>query len=190
MALPATRRAKSFSRIASVVLWDTISECLGYLRRAWRETCKPRIFSPTALPVAGSVLLIIPIAYLLGGQLRTIANTATNEGLRQSQGPEASHGAALAAKELTPAPTVSTSSQKSLKRGSQTPPAVTYVTRRPVTLRDSPRYAAAANTRIVPGTQVSVLATQGDWFKVKTQPKGSVGYIRREYLLPDNYTQY
>ena len=59
-----------------------------------------------------------------------------------------------------------------------------YVTRRAVSLRVEPRFAATAKAQIDAGTSISVLGAQGDWLKVKTRPSGAVGYVRKEYLVP------
>jgi hypothetical protein len=61
--------------------------------------------------------------------------------------------------------------------------AAAYKTRRPVSLREEPRFAATAKTQIEAGTSISVLEAQGDWFKVKTEPSAAVGYVRKEHLV-------
>ncbi len=176
--------------IASAVFQDTISDWLSGLRHAWQRTRKPQIFSPTALPVAASVLLILPIAYLLAVQDRTTTIPNPNVGLKPTRESVASENPALPLKELKPPPTADTGSRKIVKRDTAPAPAATYVTRRPTTLRESPRYAAPAKSQIVSGTQVSVIGSQGDWFKVKTESTGTVGYVRKEYLQPHKSAQY
>ena len=70
-------------------------------------------------------------------------------------------------------------------RKSEAPPrhAIDYKTRRIAPLRQEPRFAAAPTENIGPGTAISVLETKGDWLKVKTRPSGSVGYVRKEYVI-------
>jgi len=58
-----------------------------------------------------------------------------------------------------------------------------YKTRRVVSLREEPRYAASSKSQIGAGTSISVLEAKGDWVKVQTRLSGDVGYVRREYLV-------
>jgi len=66
---------------------------------------------------------------------------------------------------------------------------VPYKTRRRVSLREAPRFAAASVQEIDVGTQIRVLAMDGDWLKVKTQRSGITGYVRREYVAPSTVDQ-
>jgi len=66
---------------------------------------------------------------------------------------------------------------------------IAYKTRRMVSLREEPRFAATSKAQIGAGTSISVLESNGDWFKVKTRPSGAVGYVRKEYLIAQSSTR-
>jgi len=55
-------------------------------------------------------------------------------------------------------------------------------TARAAALKHEPRFAANAVEKIRLGTRVTVLRKERDWFKVKVQTSGNVGYLRKEYL--------
>jgi hypothetical protein len=70
------------------------------------------------------------------------------------------------------------------KKREEPPREVTaYKTRRVVPLREEPRFAATSKAQIGAGTSISVLESNGDWFKVRTRPSGATGYVRKEYLV-------
>jgi len=64
-----------------------------------------------------------------------------------------------------------------------------HKTRRVVPLREEPRFAAAKTEDLSAGTAVSIIESKGDWLKVKTGTSGSVGYLRKEYVMPLNGLQ-
>ena len=155
-------------------------------------TWEAKTFPKAALPVAGAVLLIIPIAYLLAGQGRTAAKPESNVAVKQTVETEASGDSSIAipANELKTPQSVGPKSQNVLKREARPARAATYVTRRAVPLREYPRYAATSTMQIQSGTKISVLESHGSWFKVETQPPGAVGYVRKEYLNAQSPAQY
>src|ERR1043166_7452102 len=61
---------------------------------------------------------------------------------------------------------------------------VDYRTLRITPTRQEPRFGASVIEEIEPGTVISVLETNGDWFKIKTRTTGNVGYVRKEYVTP------
>jgi hypothetical protein len=155
-------------------------------RRMWQITSKPQTFPLTLLAVAVVGLLIIPIGYFLLGHGR--APTQSN--------PIASIGAVIAKASIneeerpaTVGPTSPSSGLKSRKAvavaNRRRPPEhlITYKTRRAVAIREAPRFAATTKAQLAAGTSISVLEAKGDWFKVKTRPSGTVGYVRKEYLV-------
>jgi hypothetical protein len=62
----------------------------------------------------------------------------------------------------------------------------TYKTKHPLVLREGPRFAAASLQYIAGGTPISILATDGDWLKVKTPHSSATGYLRKEFVVPAN----
>jgi hypothetical protein len=175
---------------------DKISAWRNGMRRAWQMTWRPITIPKTALPVAGGVLLIIPIAYFLSGQGRTAAKSETNVSVthapvKQTLDREARGNSRLPANELKTPQSASTNNQQiGQKREARPARATTYVTRRVVPLREYPRYAAGAKTQIQSGARISVLESEGNWLKVETQPPGAVGYVRKEHLVAQNSAQY
>jgi len=59
---------------------------------------------------------------------------------------------------------------------------IDYKTLRTTPMRREPRFGAAVTEDIAPGTVISVLQINGDWFKIKTRMTGSIGYVRKEYV--------
>ena len=59
-----------------------------------------------------------------------------------------------------------------------------YVAQRMVTLREQPRFAASTLEEIPPGTRISVIAVEGDWFKVRTTHSPIAGFVRKEFVAP------
>src|SRR5215471_14306232 len=59
-----------------------------------------------------------------------------------------------------------------------------YKTIRITPLRQEPRFAAAITEDIDSGTVVTVFEVQGDWLKIKIGGVDSVGYVRKEYVVP------
>ncbi|HWH79639.1 MAG TPA: SH3 domain-containing protein [Candidatus Binatus sp.] len=169
------------------------SDWLDRLHRAWQVNWAPKAVPAGPLAVAAIVLVILPSAYLLSSdQGRTAAKPNPNAGWVRTSEPEieASGSAALPAKNLRPAQTIDVENRIAKQREARADRAVAYVTRRVVPLREGPRYAASPMTQIGAGTQIIVLETQGNWWRVRTQPTGEVGYLRKEYLVPQTSTQY
>ncbi|HZD40191.1 MAG TPA: hypothetical protein VE131_05680 [Terriglobales bacterium] len=57
-------------------------------------------------------------------------------------------------------------------------------TKRGITLRKEPRFAAATVEHIAGGISVRVLEVRGRWLKVKTAGDETAGFVRREFLSP------
>jgi len=150
---------------------------------------KPKTFPATALPVAVGGLLIIPIAYFLLGHGRAptdgnsvaavdVVITKSSIDAEERQAPVSPSRSF----DLKSRKTVAADYRNVRKREDPPGRAAAYKTRRLVSLREEPRFAASAKAQIAAGTSISVLEAKGDWFKVKTQPSGAVGYVRKEYL--------
>ena len=179
---------------------------LKRLRRTSPINWKAKTFSAAALPVAAAGLLLLPIGYFLLGDARTVSNPNTPvrwEGTFEP--PDVAEKARLpisvsktsaddedrSERGRTTPRLVEQRARKTVvpdsrnaKKGEGRPERVAgYVTRRTVTLREQPRYAATAKAEIGPGTAVSVLATQGNWLRVKSGQSGAIGYVRKEYLV-------
>jgi Bacterial SH3 domain len=175
----------------STLSTDCNSSGPSRFRRAWQITWKRKTFRATALPVAAVGLLMIAIAYFLLGHGRapTDSNSvaAVDAVITKSSIDDEEWGTPVS-------PSSRSSDLKSRKtadadyrnaRRREDPPGhvIAYKTRRAVSLREEPRFAATARAQIGPGTPITVLEAKGDWFKVKTQPSGAVGYVRKEYLV-------
>jgi len=61
-----------------------------------------------------------------------------------------------------------------------------YKTRHSLSLREEPRFASASLQQIDGGTHISILGTQGDWLKVRTQHSSAIGFLRKEFVIPAN----
>jgi hypothetical protein len=61
-----------------------------------------------------------------------------------------------------------------------------YKTKRSLSLRKEPRFAAASLQQVAEGTHMSVLGVSGNWLKVKSEYSGAVGYLRKEFLITAN----
>ena len=157
--------------------------------RAWQIIWKPKTFPATALSVAVVGLLIISIAYILLGHGRapTDGNSvaAVDAVITKSSIDDEERRAPVSPTRALELKSRKTPDHYLNARRHEDPPrrAAAYKTRRSVSLREEPRFAASAKARIVAGTSINVLEAKGDWFKVKTQPSGAVGYVRREYLV-------
>jgi hypothetical protein len=180
---------------------------LKWLRRKSVINWPAKAFPAGALPVAGAGLLLLPIGYLLLGHARTVSNPGT---ATRWEGTTAPADALEKARLSIPVGETSTDEDNRRESGDSAPQATGqktrkaalmenrnaagkgadqrelgagYVTRRTVALREEPRYAAKAKAQIGPGTSVSVLDTQGNWLRVKTRQSGTIGYVRKEYLV-------
>jgi len=168
---------------------DDKSSGPSWFRRAWQITWKPKTFPATSLSVAAVGLLIVPIAYFLLGHGR-----APTDGNSVAAVDAVITKSSIDAEErqapVSPSRSFDLKSRKTVAadyrnvRKREDPPgrAAAYKTRRSVSLREEPRFAATAKAQIAAGTSISVLEAQGDWFKVKTEPSAAVGYVRKEYL--------
>jgi len=168
---------------------DCKSSRPSWFLRAWQIMWKPKTFPATALPVAVGGLLIIPIAYFLLGHGRAptdgnsvaavdVVITKSSIDAEERQAPVSPSRSF----DLKSRKTVAADYRNVRKREDPPGRAAAYKTRRLVSLREEPRFAASAKAQIAAGTSISVLEAKGDWFKVKTQPLGAVGYVRKEYL--------
>ncbi len=170
---------------------DDKSSGPSWFRRAWHITWKPKTFPATSLSVAAVGLLIVPIAYfLLGhGHAPTGGNSvaAVDAVITKSSIDDEEYRAPVSptprALELKSRKAPDANYRNARRREDPPRRAAAYKTRRPVSLREEPRFAATAKTQIEAGTSISVLETQGDWFKVKTEPSAAVGYVRKEHLV-------
>jgi len=180
---------------------------LKWLRRKSPMNWPARAFPAGALPVAGAGLLLLPIGYFLLGYAHTVSNPGTAirwEGTsKPADAPEKARrsnpvsktssdddnrrepaGSAPQATEQKTGKAASTENRNAAGRGANQQEFMAgYVTRRTVALREAPRYAAKAKAQIGPGTSVSVLDAQGNWLRVKTRQSGTIGYVRKEYLV-------
>jgi Bacterial SH3 domain len=59
-----------------------------------------------------------------------------------------------------------------------------YKTNRAVGLRSQPRYSAKRAYEIDADTDLTLLEDQGDWLKVRVTNAESVGFVRKEFLIP------
>jgi len=163
----------------------------SWFRRAWQITWKPKTFPVTSLSVAAVGLLIVPIAYFLLGHGRapTGGNSvaAVEAVITKSSIDDEEYRAPVSptprALELKSRKTPDANYRNAKRHEDPPRRAAAYKTRRPVSLREEPRFAATAKTQIEAGTSISVLEAQGDWFKVKTEPSAAVGYVRKEHLV-------
>jgi chromosome segregation ATPase len=171
---------------------DRNSGWLSGFQRAWQIPSRPKTYPVTALSVAAVGLFIIPIGYFVLGHHHRGPNSADT--VAQARLPVTMVESSMVEEErgTSAAPLVDLKAQKTIgadnrnarKREDQPEGVDAYVTRRAVSLRGEPRFAATAKAHIGAGTSISVLGAQGDWLKVKARPSGAVGYVRKEYLVP------
>jgi hypothetical protein len=179
---------------------------LKLLWHVWPINWPAKPFPAGVLPVAAAGLLVLPIGYFLLSQAHTLSTPDTLvrwQGAFELPDAEEEPQRSMSLKKR------SADDQDRNKLGGTTPylvdqksrptsvadgrnvgggeglpeRVVGYVTRRTVALRDQPRYAAKARAQIGPATSVSVLDTQGNWLKVRTRKSGTIGYVRKEYLV-------
>ncbi|HEV8720826.1 MAG TPA: SH3 domain-containing protein [Candidatus Binatia bacterium] len=170
---------------------DCKSSGPSWFRRAWQIMWKPKTFPATALPVAVGALLIIPVAYFSLGRGRAPMDSnsvaAVDAVITTSSIDDEEYRAPVSptsrALELKSRKTPDADYRNVRRREDPPRRMAAYKTRRSVSLREEPRFAASAKAQIGAGTSISVLEAKGDWFKVKTQPSGAVGYVRKEYLV-------
>jgi len=164
----------------------------SWFHRAWQFTWKPKTFPATVLPAAAVGLLIMPVAYFL------LEHSRTEPGYTNAPAPTTDSNSVLAVDAITPSMANFEGDNDKKKRVDRVgakkrdePPGemIAYKTRRVVSLREEPRFAATSKARIGAGTSISVLESNGDWFKVKTRPSGAVGYVRKEFLVRQSSTR-
>ena len=141
---------------------DKISDWRNEMRRAWQMTWKPITIPKTALPVAGGVLLIIPIAYFLSGQGRTAAKSDTNVAAKRTLDTVPSGDSRIPANELKTPQSASTNNQQiRQKREARPARATTYVTRRVVPLKNTRATPPARKHRFNRGLGSAFLNPRG-----------------------------
>ena len=173
---------------------DRNSGWLSGFRRAWQIPSRPKTFPGTALSVAAVGLFIIPIGYFVLGHHHTVANSPDTVAqarlpvtiVESSMVEEERETSAARLVDLKARKTIDADNRNARKREDRPEGGDAYVTRRAVSLRGEPRFAATAKAQIGAGTSISVLGAQGDWLKVKTRPSGAVGYVRKEHLVPES----
>jgi len=164
----------------------------SWFRRAWQTTWKPKTFPAPALSAAVVGLLLMPIAYFLLGHGRTGPDHTT------APAPTTGGNSVVAVDAIMPSePNFEADNAKKKRvdrlvtKKREEPPGemMTYKTRRMVSLREEPRFAATSKAQIGAGTSISVLESNGDWLKVRTRPSGAIGYVRKEYLVHQSSTR-
>jgi hypothetical protein len=60
----------------------------------------------------------------------------------------------------------------------------TFKTKQSVALREEPRFSSKSVYEVDRDTELTVLANEGDWLKVKLAAANSVGFVRKEFLAP------
>jgi Bacterial SH3 domain len=161
------------------------------LGRGWEVIWKPKTFPAAALRAAAVGLVIVPLGYWLLGHGR--APTASHpvggvdavitQSSIADEDPPAPVSPTLRSSDLKSRKTAGADDRKTTRREDPPGHVSAYKTRRTVSLREEPRFAANAKAQIAAGTSISVLEEKGDWFKVKTRPLGAIGYVRKEYLV-------
>jgi hypothetical protein len=58
-----------------------------------------------------------------------------------------------------------------------------YQSRRSISIRKAPNFAAATVREIDSGTSLNILGFTGSWAKVELGPGGIIGFVRREFLI-------
>lgn len=56
--------------------------------------------------------------------------------------------------------------------------------RRPIPIREQPRFASAVVQEMDRGAKIVVLEVNGSWLKVQTQEHGKIGFVRKEFTTP------
>src|SRR6266542_3877919 len=163
----------------------------SWFRHAWQITWKPKTFPAYALSAAVAGLVLMPIAYFLLGHGRT--------GPDHTNAPATTGGNSVVAVDaiMPSKPNFEADNARKkrvdrvvAKKREEPPGEMTaYKTRRVVSLREEPRFAATSKAQIGAGTSISVLESNGDWFKVRTRPSGAIGYVRKEYLVRQSSTR-
>jgi hypothetical protein len=61
---------------------------------------------------------------------------------------------------------------------------VAFKTKQSVTLREKPRFSSKTVYEVDRDAELTVLANEGDWLKVKLAAANSVGFVRKEFVAP------
>jgi hypothetical protein len=59
-----------------------------------------------------------------------------------------------------------------------------FKTKQSVTLREKPRFSSKSIYEVDRDTELTVLANDGDWLKVRLATANSVGFVRKEFVAP------
>jgi hypothetical protein len=59
-----------------------------------------------------------------------------------------------------------------------------FKTKQSVALREKPRFSSKSVYEVDRDTELTVLANEGDWLKVKLATANSVGFVRKEFVAP------
>jgi hypothetical protein len=60
----------------------------------------------------------------------------------------------------------------------------TFKTKQSVALREKPRFSSKSVYEVERDTELTVLANEGDWLKVKLAAANSIGFVRKEFVAP------
>jgi hypothetical protein len=60
----------------------------------------------------------------------------------------------------------------------------TFKTKQSIALREKPRFSSKSVYEVDRDTELTVLANEGDWLKVRLAAANSVGFVRKEFLAP------
>lgn len=102
------------------------------------------------------------------------AKAAPNQSAKPAEAPHSSNGAI---KSPTPAALKTEPAVKLDGKVFQ----IKYAT----SLRTEPNFSAASLTTLTIGTKVTVLRKQGEWLEVRSTDNGPSGFIRKEFITPD-----
>jgi TonB family protein len=85
---------------------------------------------------------------------------------------------------LLPAKAKPTSSARPQKTKTETDALVAFKTNQTITLREEPRFSSKSVHEVEGETRLAVLETKGDWLRVRLADAGSVGFVRKEFVMP------
>lgn len=63
-------------------------------------------------------------------------------------------------------------------------PSAVFQAAQEIGLRNEPQHSAPKGKPLQPGTRLEVIATAGQWLKVRCESDGKVGYVRKEFVEP------
>jgi hypothetical protein len=64
-----------------------------------------------------------------------------------------------------------------------------YQIKHPTAVRTEPNFGSPSVGKFTTGTKVTVIAASGDWVEVRADDAGLVGFIRKEFVAPNESTQ-